>query len=157
MNVRMAELRDLETLIRVRFDYFASENWEISPQDREKLLAQLYPYFTEHLDTDFIAALVEDDGGRLASTAFLAIAEKPANPSFPTGKTGMVLNVLTYPEYRRRGCATMALNRIIDEAKRRNLSFLELSASEMGKPLYEKLGFQVVGPSIYTDMKLCLL
>jgi len=114
-------------------------------------------YYPKHLNTDFFAALVEDDGGKIGSTVFLAISEKPANLSFPTGRTGTILNVLTYPEYRRQGCATLALSRIIDEAKRQNLSYLELSASEMGKPLYARLGFHEIGHSHFTDMKLNLV
>lgn len=42
---------------------------------------------------------------------------------------------------------------MIDEAKSMDISYLELSATDTGKPLYEKLGF-VQRQSKHTDMKL---
>ena len=68
----------------------------------------------------------------------------------------MVLNVFTYPEYRKKGVATELLKRLIDEAGKQNLSYIELSASEAGRPLYEKLGFKEL-QSKYTEMKLQLV
>lgn len=90
------------------------------------------------------------------STAFLAISEKPVNPSFITGKTGTLLNVFTYPEYHRMGFATKLVCHIIDEAKQLGVSSINLSATQEGKPLYEKLGF--TKPKLkYTAMRLQLV
>lgn len=73
--------------------------------------------------------------------AYLVISEKPANPVYPNGLTGLILNVLTYPPYRRRGITTRLLEALIEEARRSGVSCLELSATEDGRLLYEKLGF----------------
>jgi GNAT superfamily N-acetyltransferase len=100
---------------------------------------------------------VEDDSRNIVSTAFLVIFEKPANLSWPTGKTGMILNVLTYPQYRRMGYAINTMNLLIEKAKQQNLSYIELSASDLGKPLYKNLGFQELEPSHFTEMKMSLL
>jgi hypothetical protein len=45
------------------------------------------------------------------------------------------------------------LTMLIDEAKAMDISYLELSATDAGKPLYEKLGF-MQRQSKYTDMRL---
>ena len=37
MNVRMATHNDVEALIKVRFDYFAAENWELTNDMRLSL------------------------------------------------------------------------------------------------------------------------
>lgn len=158
MNVRTATLEDVDTLIKVRFDYFAAEKWELSNKEKTMISSQLQQYYPEHLNRDFFAAFTEDDNGEIVSVAFLTIAEKPANLSWPTGKTGMILNVLTYPEYRRMGYATNSMSLLIEEAKRQNLSYIELSASHLGKPLYEKLGFQETEASEdFKEMKMYLL
>lgn len=114
-------------------------------------------YYKKHINDDFFAALVEDDNGNIASSAFLVIYEVPANLSWPTGKSGKILNVFTYDQYRNTGYASSALRLLIEEAKKRDLSLLELSASEMGKPLYKKLGFKESGNTHFTPMKLSLL
>ncbi len=157
MNVRMANIHDMKTLIKVRFDYFDTENWEISNKDRTLMLSQLNHYYLDHLNNDFFAVFVEDENGCVVATAFLAISEKPANPSWPTGKTGMILNVLTYPQYRKKGYATQAMNFLIDEAKKQNCSYIELSASDLGKSLYKRIGFQEIELSHFAQMKLSFL
>lgn len=157
MNFRLANQSDIDTLVTVRFDYFAAENWVIDDKKRELISSRLRKYYTSHLNNDFFAAFAETDSGDLAAVSFLVISEKPANLSFPTGKTGVILNVLTYPEYRRKGYATQTLNMLIDIARINELSFLELSASEMGRPVYKKLGFEEAGKAHHTEMKLSLL
>lgn len=157
MNTRMADYNDIDTLINVRFDYFAAEKIEVTNEKGDLISSQLRQYYSKHLNLDFFAAFVEDDSGNIVSIAFLVIFEKPANLSWPTGKTGMILNVLTYPEYRKMGYATNTINLLIEEAKKQDLSFIELSASDLGKPLYKKFGFQELEPSSFTEMKISLL
>lgn len=157
MIFRMATADDIDSLITVRFDYFKAENWEVTDEKKVLIQSQLQRYYPAHLNLDFFAGLAVDNACGIASVAFLAISEKPANLSFPTGRTGTILNVLTYPQYRNMGYATEVLKLNIAEAKRQELSFIELSASEMGKPLYKKLGFQELKPLHFTEMRLALL
>lgn len=156
MNIRMADQNDLNLLIKLRFDYFTSEGQTFTPEEKATLTATLTSYIQRHINIAFYAAIAEIDG-QIASTAYLATSEKPANTAWPTGKIGTILNVFTFPEHRKKGCATACLNALIDLAKRENLSYLELSASEMGKPVYEKLGFIVPASSHFTPMRLSLL
>ncbi len=157
MNFRLANQNDIDSLIRVRFDYFIAEQWKIDDKKRALISSQLQKYYPAHLNSDFFAAFAENDKGEIVSVSFLVISEKPANLSFPTGKTGIILNVLTYPEYRKKGYATTTLKMLIDIAKKHELSFLELSASEMGKPLYKELGFVEANKAHFTEMRLSLL
>lgn len=159
ISVKMASLNDIDKLVKVRFDYFSAENWEVSPEQYIVIESNLRQYYIKRLNTDFFAAFIEIDS-EIASVAFLAVAEKPANLSFPTGKTGTILNVLTYPKHRRKGYATSIMNALIEEAKRQDLSYIELTASESGKQLYHKLGFkekEKAANSHFTGMKLSLL
>lgn len=153
MNIRKATIEDIDILIKLRLDYIKSDMESLSTDEENAICSQLVTYFKKHINYDFIAVLAEIDN-KVLSTAFLAISEKPANPTFITGKTGTLLNVLTYPEYRRMGIATKIMSKIIDEAKQLGVSSIDLSATENGKPLYEKLGFV---QTKYTSMKLHLL
>lgn len=156
MITRFAATSDINTLIRVRFDYFSAEDWTLTDGKMAMIRSQLQQYYQERLNRDFFAVFAENNDRAIVSVAFLVISEKPANLSFPTGKTGMLLNVLTYPEFRSMGYATQVLNLLIDKAKEENLSFIQLSASESGRTLYEKLGF-IKSESHFTEMKLPLL
>lgn len=155
MKIRKATIDDIETLVRLRIDYLIADRGSLTPEEETAIRSQLATYFPKHINEGFIAILAEIDG-QVISSAFLVITEKPANPAFITGRTGTVLNVLTYPAYRRKGIATHVMKRIIEEAKRFDVSSIELSATNDGRQLYKELGF-VETQSNYTSMKLQLI
>lgn len=142
MNIRKATLEDIELLIRLRMDFLAEEFGGADPRQEEKIADRLGPYFETHLrDRSFIAMIAEAEG-EAVSTAYMAISEMPAGPSFMTGRVGTVLNVLTCPQHRRKGIAARVLGKLIDEARLLDVSSVRLSATEAGRGLYQKLGFR---------------
>ena len=151
--LRKATMQDIDTLIKLRFDYLTEDSIDLAQNQKTIISEQLNEYFQKHIqDGTFIGVIAEADN-KIVSTAYLAISEKPANPTFITGKTGTLLNVLTYPEFRRNGIATKVIAFIIDEARKVGVSSIDLSATNDGKHLYEKMGFTV---SKYTTMNMKL-
>jgi GNAT superfamily N-acetyltransferase len=61
--------------------------------------------------------------------------------TFAHGRHGVIVNVFTEPEWRRKGLAGMLLKQIIDWARDEKLDRLLLHASANGRALYERLGF----------------
>jgi GNAT superfamily N-acetyltransferase len=57
------------------------------------------------------------------------------------GHHGIIVNVSTEPEWRRKGLAAMLLKQIIDWARDQKLDRLVLHSSENGRALFEHLGF----------------
>lgn len=49
--------------------------------------------------------------------------------------------VLTHPEYRRRGLARRLMEHAIEYLEREGVEWIKLDATDMGRPLYERLGF----------------
>ena len=80
----------------------------------------------------------------MASAAYVVIEERPANGSFITGIVGNLINVLTYPEYRHAGLATRVIGVLIEECRQLGVSAIDLDATEMGRGVYERLGFKVM-------------
>ncbi|MEL4106204.1 GNAT family N-acetyltransferase [Oscillospiraceae bacterium WX1] len=156
MTSRFATPDDVETYLRVRFDYFASEGWAVINEMKESLIFNLRIYFETHLNQDFFVSFLERDAV-VVSTAFLTVNTIPPNLFAPTGKYGTILNVLTYPDYRRKGYATLVLKSLIRKAGEEGLSYLQLSASKAGQPLYRKLGFNTRENTGFTEMRLALL
>lgn len=152
ITYRKATKLDIDVLIGLRLEYLLSDRGFLSEKDKDKITVQLKEYFNRNIDTAFLAVIAESNG-EVVSTAYLAISEKPANPSFITGKIGTVLNVYTRPQFRRKGISTNVLTLLIERAKQYDVSKIELSATEMGKSLYTKLGFSEK-KSRYTDMQL---
>ena len=51
------------------------------------------------------------------------------------------MNVYTKEEYRRQGIAGQMMNILLEDARVRGVTYADLDATDMGKPLYETLGF----------------
>lgn len=157
MHVRFATHDDITDLVRLRLDFFDDDpHMSVTGEKRAQIAAQLEGYYARHLNRDFFAALAIADG-KIAAVSFLLIHEKPANYRFPTGKTGEILNVFTYIEYRFYGYATATLKALIGKAKDENVSLIELAATPSGKPVYERLGFEDALHTHSTEMVLRLI
>lgn len=138
--------------IKLRLDFLNENRGEIGKEKTDAIITQLKDYFPKQLNSNFFAFIAEYSG-QAVSTVFMTVAENPANPDCITGKTAKILNVFTYPDFRRKGIATNLLKMVISEAKTMNISYLELSATDSGKPVYEKLGFILKQP-INPEMRL---
>ena len=66
----------------------------------------------------------------------------PANPRDPCTQRAIILNMFTEPAFRKRGIARQIMLTILDWIKQPGLHGVNLHASEEGRSLYEKLGFE---------------
>ena len=153
ISYRLAEYKDIDTLIDMRMAYLKEDRADLPDEQAVAIINSLKIYFRKI--GSICHAVIAECNGRVVGTALLAISEKPANPAFITGRIGTLMNVYTVPEYRRQGIATEMLKMIIGLSKEKSISRLELSATEKGKGLYEKLGF-TIRKTAYTDMILNL-
>ena len=141
MVIRKAGINDIEELIKIRIAYLKEDYGNISSEQIEQLKKQLPEYYINHSDRDMIAYIAEENN-EIISSVFLVIIEKPANPTFMSGKIGNILNVYTKPEYRKKGIAGQLLKLVINDAREMKLSYLELKSTKAGFNLYKELGFE---------------
>ena len=151
MTVEKARTKDIEALVKMRLSYLIEDNGSLDAQDLEAIKRELPGYFQAHLGKDLFVYVVRD-GQTIVSCAFLLTVEKPMSPAFINGRTGMVLNVYTCPSYRRKGCAKLIMEALLSEAKKMEISVIELKATKDGYPLYRSIGFVDDG-SRYHRMK----
>jgi ribosomal protein S18 acetylase RimI-like enzyme len=91
---------------------------------------------------DYFGWMVEHDRHVVAGLGMIVI-DWPPHPSHPTQDVrGYILNVYVAPEHRRRGLAEQLMARAKLEGERRGLDYLVLHATDMGRPMYEKLGWK---------------
>jgi GNAT superfamily N-acetyltransferase len=151
MNLREAVSSDIPQLVQMRLEYLTEDHGGMLPEHRERLEQDLPMYFQKNLMHSLYVYIAEDNG-EIVTTVFMVITEKPGNPHFLSGKTGLLLNVYTKSDYRRQGLAGTLINMAIEDAKRLDLAYIELSATKAGYPLYQKLGFVEEQPQ-YPSMK----
>ena len=137
MQYRPARVEEIERLAQLRKQQLIAEGQQPAcNMDRE-----LHAFFMQGMQDDTLVEWVAEENGALVATA--AIIFYPFPPSFtnPGGVRGYLTNVYTSPAFRGRGIAGDLLRQLMAEAKKRKVSTLMLSASAMGRPVYEKLGF----------------
>ncbi len=86
--------------------------------------------------------LAEGSDGRALASALLWFRPDHPRPGTTKDSTPYVFSVYTVPSARRKGLATRLVRRLVEEARRRGYPRIVLHASEMGLPVYEKLGFE---------------
>lgn len=141
MKIFRAEENDIDSLIKIRLEFLREDFPDMTESDERNITQQMKGYFQKHISGDDFIAILAEDNGSVVSSAFMVVVERPANPFFSTGRTGTILNVFTKPEYRRRGIAKMILLTLLDEARKLDVSVIDLLATNDGKALYEQLGF----------------
>jgi len=132
---------DLELFVKLRLDFINEFHKDVDVNEKAKLRNSLKNYFERHIESNDFIGIVCEYNGNAASAAYLIIGEWPANRTFINGKIATILNVYTYPEYRKNGIGTNVIKRIIEEAKNQNVSIINLLATEDGETVYKKAGF----------------
>ncbi|MBR2409834.1 MAG: GNAT family N-acetyltransferase [Lachnospiraceae bacterium] len=154
MVIDKASEKEISGLVELRIAYLKEDLGTISEADLQRLKEVLPQYFRKHLNRDLFV-YVAKEAEEILACAFLLVVEKPMSPAFMTGKTGTVLNVYTKPEYRKKGYAKQLMNVLLEDAKKNELSVVELKATEDGYHLYKAVGFQDV-VSKYHNMRVLL-
>lgn len=129
--------KELDTFIEMRIcqlrEEGATEDLDLKPA--------LKDYYNRHMvDGTFISWLAID-GDKIVGTSRMSFIEKPPYFGCPNGKIGLLSNMFTSNDYRRRGIAKELLSRVVNEAKEYGCSSVQITASDMGVLLYTDFGF----------------
>jgi ribosomal protein S18 acetylase RimI-like enzyme len=111
------------------------------------LIAAMSAPFREWLeprlaDGRYFGWVVEEEGVAVAGLGMMEI-EWPPHPFHPAdARRGYILNVYVEPAFRRRGFARQLMEQACAEGRRRGIQYLILHATDQGRPLYERLGWE---------------
>jgi len=130
---------DIEHLMKVRFEMLRDVN-NLSDEYvyDDTFVSETKKYFEIGNQTTILAFDNEEVVG-CATLSYIWIM-----PTFdhPTGNRAHLMNVYTKSEYRRRGISKRMIGMLIDEARKKGVTEISLDATQMGRPLYEVLGFE---------------
>ena len=138
ITYRYATTDDIDTMIRLRKAQLADEGMDIHSMDIDQ---EMVRYFSEQLASGrFIEFLAEDDGEPIATGAVIFFDFPPSYTNWH-GRRAYIANMYTAPGYRGQGIATEMLRRMKEEALARGIDKFFLIASTMGKPVYQRFGY----------------
>ena len=138
INYRKAEISDIQTLVTFRKQQLIDEK-EVPKTDIDR---ELIEYFERCLADKSLVQYVAVDGDKIVATGGVHFYLYPPNFGYPSGKIAYIASMYTLLEYRSKGIAAAILRILIDEAQSRGHRRIRLFASELGRPVYEKLGFK---------------
>ena len=140
VNVEKAGIDDIEALVKMRLEYLIEDNGNLNDSEVIEIKRKLPDYFKKHISNDLCIFVVREEQ-TIVACAFLLVIEKPMSPAFINGKTGTVLNVYTCPDYRHKGYARLIMETLLEEAKKLQLSVVDLKSTDDGYYLYKSVGF----------------
>lgn len=133
-----ATKKDIRSLMSIRLDMLREINNLPDSYTIDKLLIdESIRYFPEGNQTTVLAF----DGEEAVGCASISYIRIMPTFSHPTGNRAHLMNVYTKAGYRRKGISKKMVTMLIDEAKEKGVTEISLDATEMGRPLYESLGF----------------
>lgn len=89
-----------------------------------------------------VCFLVTAANGRAVAGGSVWLRDVQPFPGFPGGKVPYLMSMFTEGEFRGKGLATEIVNRAISWSRDHGYPALTLHASDMGLPLYRKMGFK---------------
>lgn len=150
VKIREATLADLPWLLHHRRAMFQEMGFTDSAA-LDATVEYSEPYMRRGLTEGFYRGWVAEIDGKIAAGAGMVVTPWVANPRDWSARRVYILNVYTEPKYRRLGLARRIMERMIDWCREQGFGTVHLHATEVGRKLYESLGFQ---PS--NEMRLAL-
>lgn len=135
---RMAVSEDVPLLVQLRKTVLIAANNMAENTDLSHIDAASAVYFS---DMDRHTTILAMEGSTVAGVGSVDYHTEMPTIANPTGECAFLMNIYTAPEYRHRGIATRIVRMLIADAQEKGAGSIMLEATEMGAPLYRKLGF----------------
>ncbi len=140
-NYRKADSDDIDILTQMRV-LMICDGTNLTEEYKERLRNNTKQYMMSGFKDKSVAAWVAELNGEIIAMSVLTLYVLPPNDWCPDGKTAYIGNLYTLPDFRRQGIATKLFSLTVEEAKRIGCERIQLHATDMGRPIYEKYGFE---------------
>ena len=145
-TLRLATVDDIPTLVNHRrrmFEDMYADKAVVRDRGNYDAMDAAYGVILRYeIPVGSTRVWVIDEGGLIAASGALKFTDWLPRPDGQRRGLVYAHSVYTVPEYRRQGLARRILNAMIDYCRDNDWPRLSLHASEMGRGLYEDLGFK---------------
>jgi len=139
--IREATTDDIPEILRQRRAMYEDMDYKDS-EALAAMVATSAAYLSEALPAGSFRAWLAVSGERIVGGGAIVISPWPSHPYDGQSRRATILNVYTYPDYRKRGIGRQLMQTMIDWCRREDFAFVSLHASKDGRHLYESLGFE---------------
>lgn len=153
MEIRIAGKSDIDLMMSSRLEMLKEVNsLDVDYQYSEDFVEESRKYFLEGNQTTVLAV----DGERVIGCATICYITIMPTFSHPTGKRAHLMNVYTAKEFRGQGIGKKMVDLLIEDAWNKGATEISLDATEAGRPLYKKCGFEDSGECMVLVKENCL-
>lgn len=137
LEIIKAGAEQLEAVLALRREMLA----DVNGRSENSISGEIMEYSREYFSGGDQTTVLAYDGETAVGCATICYVSLMPTFDHPTGQRAHIMNVYMRDEYRRQGIAGQMLNVLLEEARERGVTYVDLDATDMGKPLYETLGF----------------
>lgn len=144
LKIRRANLRDLEILVEHRRGMWHDMGYK-NKVELDKADKVYRRWAKPRLKTGELVGFIVKAGEQIAGSGCLwlqPVQPRPGRPGFKGDGQPYLLSMYTQHAFRGKGVATKIVQESIRWAKAKGFPRMTLHASDMGKSIYEKLGFK---------------
>ncbi|HZW85419.1 MAG TPA: GNAT family N-acetyltransferase [Nitrososphaerales archaeon] len=141
-TVRSAAKSDIDVIVHQRNEMFRAIHPELAHtleaygrQFRRWAIAELRK-------KKLVCFLVEDSDGNVVAGGSIWLKPTQPSPRVPGSERPYLMSMYTEPSHRRKGLATILVRHAIRWSKAHGYRRLELHASDEGREVYARLGFE---------------
>jgi len=139
-TVRPGRVDEIDRLVDLRRILFEEIGFS-EPEALDRVCDASRRYFAERIPTGDFRVWVAAVGDEPVASIGLVVHSVPPSPLNLAGREGYIMNLVTLPEWRRRGIARALLAHALDVLRAERVPVASLHASTDGRRLYEDLGF----------------
>jgi GNAT superfamily N-acetyltransferase len=150
ITIRLATPADIPEILRQRRGMYEDMDYK-DPAMLSAMVDISASYLAKALRDGTFRAWLAETANRVLGGGAIIISPWPAHPYDLECRRATILNVYTYPQYRRQGIARQIMQTMIAWCKQESFARITLHASPDGRHLYESLGFE---PSNEMRLKL---
>ena len=140
MIIRKIIPADIESIVNMRMRMLDETTDESMP---EGLDAQIRRFVRKHMKDGTCMGVLAEQNGQAIADAVIYLFETMPDEINMVGRTAMLYNVYTVPEFRGQGIMAQMLPVVIDLAREAGAMELKMTAAPKAIPLYERMGFHV--------------
>ena len=138
MLIREITRKDIETITAMRMQMLDEVTEDPLPEGLESHIRQ---FVTRHMRDNTCLGVVAEIDGQVVADAVIYLFETMPDEVNILGRTAMLYNVYTLPEFRGQGIMAQMLPKVIDLARNAGAVELKMTAEKKAIPLYERMGF----------------
>ena len=148
--VREATADDIPEILEQRKRMY-QDMGHVDPEALSLMLSTSREFLAQAIPAGSFREWLASAEGRVVAGGAVLLSPWPSHTYDGECRRATILNVYTYPEFRRRGIARQLMQLMIEWCRNQRLAMVYLRASEDGRVLYESLGFEPT-----TEMRLKL-